>query len=33
MQTRQSAFEGTDEVKLRDLVKDSLQMRPSRIGG
>ena len=31
MQTRQSGLEGTGEVKLRDLVKESLRMRPSRI--
>jgi pilus assembly protein CpaF len=31
MQTRQRGFEGTGEVKLRDLVKESLRMRPSRI--
>jgi len=31
MQTRQSGLEGTGEVRLRDLVKESLRMRPSRI--
>jgi pilus assembly protein CpaF len=31
MQTRQAGLEGTGEVKLRDLVKESLRMRPSRI--
>jgi pilus assembly protein CpaF len=31
LQTRQSGLEGTGEVKLRDLVKESLRMRPSRI--
>ena len=31
MQTRQSGLEGTGEVALRDLVKESLRMRPSRI--
>jgi pilus assembly protein CpaF len=31
MQTRQSGLEGTGEVTLRDLVKESLRMRPSRI--
>ena len=31
MQTRQSGLEGTGEIKLRDLVKESLRMRPSRI--
>lgn len=31
MQTRQSGLEGTGEVVLRDLVKESLRMRPSRI--
>jgi pilus assembly protein CpaF len=31
MQTRQRGLEGTGEVKLRDLVKESLRMRPSRI--
>src|SRR5215213_8265392 len=33
MQTRQSGLEGTGEVKLRDLVRESLRMRPSRILG
>ncbi len=31
MQTRQSGLEGTGEIKLRDLVKEALRMRPSRI--
>lgn len=31
LQTRQSGLEGTDEVRLRELVKESLRMRPSRI--
>jgi pilus assembly protein CpaF len=31
MQTRQSGLEGTGEIKLRELVKESLRMRPSRI--
>src|SRR5436190_9090191 len=31
MQTRQRGLEGTGEVRLRDLVKESLRMRPSRI--
>jgi len=31
MQTRQRGLEGTGEVVLRDLVKESLRMRPSRI--
>jgi pilus assembly protein CpaF len=31
MQTRQSGLEGTGEIALRDLVKESLRMRPSRI--
>ncbi len=31
MQTRQSGLEGTGEVRLRDLVKESLRMRPSRV--
>lgn len=31
MQTRQQGLEGTGEVRLRDLVKESLRMRPSRI--
>ena len=31
LQTRQQGLEGTGEVKLRDLVKESLRMRPSRI--
>ncbi|GAA1789284.1 ATPase, T2SS/T4P/T4SS family [Nocardioides hankookensis] len=31
LQTRQSGLEGTGEIQLRDLVKESLRMRPSRI--
>ena len=31
MQTRQAGLEGTGEVKLRNLVKEALRMRPSRI--
>lgn len=31
MQTRQEGLEGTGEVRLRDLVKEALRMRPSRI--
>jgi pilus assembly protein CpaF len=31
MQTRPSGLEGTGEITLRDLVKESLRMRPSRI--
>lgn len=31
MQTRQSGLEGTGEIVLRDLVKEALRMRPSRI--
>lgn len=31
MQTRQVGLEGTGEVRLRDLVKEALRMRPSRI--
>jgi pilus assembly protein CpaF len=31
LQTRQSGLEGTGEVRLRDLVKESLRMRPSRM--
>jgi pilus assembly protein CpaF len=31
LQTRQSGLEGTGEIKLRNLVKESLRMRPSRI--
>lgn len=31
MQTRQVGLEGTGEIRLRDLVKESLRMRPSRI--
>jgi hypothetical protein len=33
MQTRQAGLEGTGEILLRDLVKESLRMRPSRILG
>lgn len=31
LQTRQRGLEGTGEVRLRDLVKETLRMRPSRI--
>lgn len=31
LQTRQAGLEGTGEVTLRSLVKESLRMRPSRI--
>ena len=31
LQTRQQGLEGTGEIKLRDLVKESLRMRPSRV--
>ncbi|WP_170126033.1 CpaF family protein [Nocardioides speluncae] len=31
MQTRQSGLEGTGGIRLRELVKESLRMRPSRI--
>ena len=31
LQTRQSGLEGTGEIRLRHLVKESLRMRPSRI--
>ncbi|MGK2875129.1 MAG: CpaF family protein, partial [Nocardioides sp.] len=31
LQTRQAGLEGTGEVVLRDLVKETLRMRPSRI--
>jgi pilus assembly protein CpaF len=31
MQTRQQGLEGTGEIKLRDLVKESLRMRPLRV--
>ena len=31
LQTRQSGLEGTGEVRLRDLVKEALRMRPSRV--
>lgn len=31
MQTRQAGLEGTGAVRLRDLVKESLRMRPSRL--
>ncbi len=31
MQTRQSGLEGTGEVTLRDLVREALRMRPTRI--
>ena len=31
LQTRQDGLEGTGEIRLRDLIKESLRMRPSRI--
>jgi pilus assembly protein CpaF len=31
MQTRQQGLEGTGEIRLRDLVKESLRMRPTRV--
>ena len=31
MQTRQAGLEGTGRIALRDLVKESLRMRPSRV--
>lgn len=31
LQTRQAGLEGTGEIRLRDLVKESLRMRPSRV--
>ena len=31
LQTRQAGLEGTGEVRLRDLVKEALRMRPSRV--
>jgi pilus assembly protein CpaF len=31
MQTRQAGLEGTGEIRLRELVKQSLRMRPSRM--
>ena len=31
LQTRQEGLEGTGEIRLRELVKESLRMRPSRI--
>jgi pilus assembly protein CpaF len=31
LQTRQAGLEGTGEIRLRDLVKESLRMRPSRL--
>ena len=31
LQTRQAGLEGTGEVTLRDLVKESLRMRPTRL--
>ncbi|MGH3335769.1 MAG: CpaF family protein [Nocardioides sp.] len=31
LQTRQPGLEGTGEITLRDLVKESLRMRPSRV--
>jgi pilus assembly protein CpaF len=31
LQTRQEGLEGTGEIRLRDLIRESLRMRPSRI--
>ncbi|WP_460791870.1 ATPase, T2SS/T4P/T4SS family [Nocardioides maradonensis] len=31
MQTRQEGLEGTGEIRLRELVKEALRMRPSRL--
>lgn len=31
MQTRQSGLEGTGEISLRDLVREALRMRPTRV--
>jgi pilus assembly protein CpaF len=31
MQTRQAGLEGTGEIRLRELVKQALRMRPSRL--
>ena len=31
MQTRQAGLEGTGEIQLRDLLGESLRMRPNRI--
>ncbi|GAB2975792.1 CpaF family protein [Nocardioides montaniterrae] len=31
LQTRQEGLEGTGEIRLRDLVKESLRMRPNRL--
>ena len=31
LQTRQAGLEGTGEIRLRELVKQSLRVRPSRI--
>ena len=31
LQTRQAGLEGTGEIRLRHLVKESLRMRPSRL--
>jgi len=33
LQTRQAGLEGTGEIRLRHLVKESLRMRPSRLVG
>ncbi len=33
LQTRPAGLEGTGEIRLRELVKQSLRMRPSRIMG
>ncbi len=31
MQTRQQGLDGTGEIRFRDLVRESLRMRPSRV--
>jgi pilus assembly protein CpaF len=31
MQTREAGLEGPGEVRLRDLVKETLRVRPSRV--
>ena len=31
MRTRRAGLEGTGEIQLRDLIRGSLRMRPSRI--
>jgi len=33
LQTRQAGHKGTGEVRLRDLIKEGLRMRPSRVMG